>query len=33
MWVNPAFTKLTGYPVEEAIGQAYTNAEIGKDEP
>ncbi len=21
MWVNPAFTKLTGYPVEEAIGQ------------
>jgi PAS domain S-box-containing protein len=30
MWVNPAFTKLTGYPVEEAIGRHTRMLKSGK---
>jgi PAS domain S-box-containing protein len=32
-WVNPAFTKLTGYTFAEAYGEKWSTLESGSDEP
>lgn len=32
-WVNPAFSRLTGYPAEEALGQTPRLLKSGKNEP